>query len=157
MKRNQMIRLMEYPLTDAGNAARLHELFGKKWVYMPKFRKWMQWDGHCLQTVKAETLCLAAAEAFENLAAGICHLPATADPQEQVGSKRTEKTAYGGVKRNARRRGLSEMAGRVFLSACLLRRLYLKMVQVFFFSKVLFLYLHFVLQTGFLSGFLIYK
>ena len=65
MKRNQMIRLMEYPLTDAGNAARLHEIFGKKWVYMPKFRKWMQWDGHCLQTVKAETLCLAAAEAFE--------------------------------------------------------------------------------------------
>ena len=57
MKRNQMIKLMEYPLTDAGNAARLH--------------------------VKAETLCLAAAEAFENLAAGICHLPATADPQEQ--------------------------------------------------------------------------
>ena len=83
MKRNQMIKLMEYPLTDAGNAARLHEIFGKKWVYMPKFRKWMQWDGHCLQTVKAETLCLAAAEAFENLAAGICHLPATADPQEQ--------------------------------------------------------------------------
>ena len=40
MKRNQMIRLMEYPLTDAGNAARLHEIFGKKWVYMPKFRKW---------------------------------------------------------------------------------------------------------------------
>ena len=66
MKRNQMIRLMEYPLTDAGNAARLHEIFGKKWVYMPKFRKWMQWDGHCLQTVKAES-----------------HLPATADPQEQ--------------------------------------------------------------------------
>ena len=64
MKRNQMIRLMEYPLTDAGNAARLHELFGKK-------------------TVKAEMLCLAAAEAFENLAAAICHLPATADPQEQ--------------------------------------------------------------------------
>ena len=61
MKRNQMIRLLEYPLTDAGNAARLHELFGKKWVYMPKFRKWMQWDGHCLQTVKAETLCLVAA------------------------------------------------------------------------------------------------
>ena len=89
MKRNQMIKLMEYPLTDAGNAARLHEIFGKKWVYMPKFRKWMQWDGHCLQTVKAETLCLAAAEAFENLAAAICHLPATA------------------------RRGLSEMAGRV--------------------------------------------
>ena len=58
MKRNQMIKLMEYPLTDAGNAARLHEIFGKKWVYMPKFRKWMQWDGHCLQTVKAETLCL---------------------------------------------------------------------------------------------------
>ena len=83
MKRNQMIKLMEYPLTDAGNAARLHEIFGKKWVYMPKFRKWMQWDGHCLQTVKAETLCLAAAEAFENLAAAICHLPATADPQEQ--------------------------------------------------------------------------
>ena len=43
----------------------------------------MQWDGHCLQTVKAETLCLAAAEAFENLAAAICHLPATTDPQEQ--------------------------------------------------------------------------
>ena len=33
MKRNQMIKLMEYPLTDAGNAARLHEIFGKKWVY----------------------------------------------------------------------------------------------------------------------------
>ena len=38
MKRNQVIRLMEYPLTDAGNAERLHEIFGKKWVYMPKFR-----------------------------------------------------------------------------------------------------------------------
>ncbi len=74
---------MEYPLTDAGNAERLHEIFGKKWVYMPGFRKWMQWNGHCLQAVKAETLYRAAAEAFENLAADICHLPATADPMEQ--------------------------------------------------------------------------
>ena len=43
----------------------------------------MQWDGHCLQAVKVETLCRAAGEAFENLAADICHLPATADQQEQ--------------------------------------------------------------------------
>ena len=83
MKRNQVIRLMEYPLTDAGNAERLHEIFGKKWVYMPGFRRWMQWDGHGLQAVKVETLCRAAGEAFENLAAAICHLPATSDPQEQ--------------------------------------------------------------------------
>ena len=83
MKRNQVIRLMEYPLTDAGNAERLHEIFGKKWVYMPGYRKWMQWDGHCLQAVKAEALYRAAAEAFENLAADICHLPATADQMEQ--------------------------------------------------------------------------
>ena len=119
MKRNQMIRLLEYPLTDAGNAARLHELFGKKWVYMPKFRKWMQWDGHCLQTVKAETLCLAAAchcrSAGTETAVGRFEL-AVAVPgaiPHPDGSKRTKKTANGGVKRNARRRGLSEMAGRV--------------------------------------------
>lgn len=83
IKRNQVIRLMEYPLTDAGNAERLHEIFGKKWVYMPKFRKWMQWDGHSLQAVKVEILCQAAGEVFENLAAAICYLPATPDPQEQ--------------------------------------------------------------------------
>ena len=101
MKRNQMIKLMEYPLTDAGNAARLHEIFGKKWVYMPKFRKWMQWDGHCLQTVKAETLCLRSAGT--ETAAGHCELAAAvpgAIPYPD-GGKRAEKTAYGGVKRNA--------------------------------------------------------
>ena len=83
MKRNQVIRLMEYPLTDAGNAERLHEIFGKKWVYMPKFRRWMQWDGHCLQAVKVESICQAAGEAFENLAAAVCHLPAATEPQVQ--------------------------------------------------------------------------
>ena len=83
MKRDQVIKLMEYPLTDAGNAERLHEIFGKKWVYMPGFRKWMQWDGHSLQAVKVEVLHRAAAEAFENLAADICRLPATAGQLEQ--------------------------------------------------------------------------
>ena len=83
MKRNQVIKLMEYPLTDAGNAERLHEIFGKKWVYVPKLGRWMQWDGHCLQLVKAEVLYQAAAEAFEDLAADIGRLPAAAGQPEQ--------------------------------------------------------------------------
>jgi len=36
--------LMDLPLTDFGNAIRLQSIFGKRWVYLARFKSWMYRD-----------------------------------------------------------------------------------------------------------------
>ena len=75
MTKKDLKELMNLPLTDFGNAQRLQILFGKRWVYLPKYRYWMyrdrySWKGQC--TVYA--VC-AAASAFRELAGEIYRMP----------------------------------------------------------------------------------
>ena len=44
MTKKDLKELMNLPLTDFGNAQRLQILFGKRWVYLPKFHYWMYRD-----------------------------------------------------------------------------------------------------------------
>ena len=42
---NKLLKeLMDLPLTDFGNALRLQAIFGKRWVYLPRFKSWMYRD-----------------------------------------------------------------------------------------------------------------
>ena len=75
MKEKQVIRLMKMPRTDAGNAERLLDLFGNTWKYLPQYRNWMHWDGHCWRGCTTADLCGAAANAFRQLAMDIYCLP----------------------------------------------------------------------------------
>ena len=75
MTKKDLKELMNLPLTDFGNAQRLQILFGKRWVYLPKYRYWMyrdrySWKGQC--TVYA--VC-AASSAFRELAGEIYRMP----------------------------------------------------------------------------------
>lgn len=75
MTKKEMKELMNLPLTDFGNALRLQTIFGKRWVYLPKFRSWMYRDLHSWQGKRTFDICCAAAEAFRQLAQEIYSLP----------------------------------------------------------------------------------
>ena len=75
MTKKGMKELMNLPLTDFGNALRLQTIFGKRWVYLPKFRSWMYRDLHSWQGKRTFDICSAAAEAFRQLAQEIYSLP----------------------------------------------------------------------------------
>ncbi|MBQ3366668.1 MAG: hypothetical protein IJG43_08300 [Acidaminococcaceae bacterium] len=84
MNEKQIIRLMKMPRTDAGNAQRLLELFGNTWKYLPQYRSWMHWDGHCWKGQTTADLRGAAANAFRQLAMDIYCLPV---PQNDVAER----------------------------------------------------------------------
>ena len=62
---NKMLKeLMDLPLTDFGNALRLQAIFGKRWVYLPRFKSWMYRDQYNWK-----------GKAFRHLAQDIDRLP----------------------------------------------------------------------------------
>ena len=82
MTKKEMKELMNLPLTDFGNALRLQTIFGKRWVYLPKFRSWMYRDLHSWQGKRTLDFCCAAAEAFRQLAQEIYRLPLPKEESE---------------------------------------------------------------------------
>lgn len=75
MTKKLIKELMDYPLTDFGNALRLQTIFGKRWVYLPRYRSWMYRDPHSWQGKRTLDICYAAAEAFRHLAQKIYIMP----------------------------------------------------------------------------------
>ena len=79
MNEIQVKELMKMPRTDEGNAQRLLYMFGRTWKYLPQYKSWMHWDGHCWKGLKTADLCWAAADAFQQLAMEIYRLPVPHD------------------------------------------------------------------------------
>ena len=79
VKEKQIIKLMKLPRTDAGNAERLRLLFKNTWKYLPQYKSWMHWDGHCWEGRKTGDLTWAVVDAFQQLAMEIYRLPVPAD------------------------------------------------------------------------------
>ena len=85
MNTKQVKALMKMPRTDEGNAQRLFFLFGRTWKYLPQYRSWMHWDGHCWEGRSTSDLCWAATDAFQKLAMEIYLLPVQQkDVPEQI-------------------------------------------------------------------------
>ena len=75
MTKKDLKELMNLPLTDFGNAQRLQILFGKRWVYLPKFRYWMYRDRYSWKGKTTVYAVCAAASAFRELAGEIYRMP----------------------------------------------------------------------------------
>ena len=73
---------MNLPLTDAGNANRLHSLLGDDWKFVPQLNRWLHWNGQRWQEETDGSIRVAAMEAFRNLAADIRSLPSCHDMKE---------------------------------------------------------------------------
>jgi putative DNA primase/helicase len=65
----KIIYLMNLPLTDAGNANRLHSLLGDDWKFVPQLGRWLHWNGQRWQEETDGSIRVAAMEAFRDLAA----------------------------------------------------------------------------------------
>ena len=73
---NKLLKeLMNLPLTDFGNALRLQAIFGKRWVYLPRFKSWMYRDLHSWKGQRTKDICYAANAAFRYLAQDIYEMP----------------------------------------------------------------------------------
>ena len=83
MTEKQIAELIRLPRTDKGNGERLRRLFGRTWQYLPRYKTWMHWDGHCWEGRKTRDLLWAAAEAFQELALEIYRLPVPADDMSE--------------------------------------------------------------------------
>lgn len=75
--------LMNMPLTDYGNALRLQAVFGKRWVYLPRYRSWMYRDLHSWKGKRTKDICHAAETAFRHLAQDIYRMPLPKEEWEQ--------------------------------------------------------------------------
>ena len=83
MEEAKIIYLMNLPLTDAGNANRLHSLLGDDWKFVPQLGRWLHWNGQRWQEETNGSIRVAAMEAFRNLAADIIRsLPSCHDMKE---------------------------------------------------------------------------
>ena len=75
MTRKEIKELMKLPLTDMGNALRLQAIFGKRWVYLPRFKCWMYWNQYRWTGQRTKDICYEAEAAFRHLAEDIYELP----------------------------------------------------------------------------------
>ena len=82
MEEAKIIYLMNLPLTDAGNANRLHSLLGDDWKFVPQLGRWLHWNGQRWQEETDGSIRVAAMEAFRDLAADIRSLPSCHDMKE---------------------------------------------------------------------------
>jgi len=82
LNKTKIMYLMNLPLTDAGNANRLHSLLGDDWKFVPQLSRWLHWNGQRWQEETNGSIRVAAMEAFRNLAADIRSLPSCHDMKE---------------------------------------------------------------------------
>ena len=75
MTKKELKELLHMPLTDMGNALRLQAIFGKRWVYLLRFKCWMYWDQCRWKGQRTKDICYEAEAAFRHLAQDIYRLP----------------------------------------------------------------------------------
>ena len=92
MTKKLIKELMEYPLTDFGNALRLQALFGKRWVYLPRYRSWMYRDLHSWKGKCTKDICYATSAAFRHLAQDIYQMPLPKEEWER--ERRTDAICW---------------------------------------------------------------
>ncbi|MBR4907962.1 MAG: hypothetical protein IKZ43_02995 [Acidaminococcaceae bacterium] len=69
MDQTEIQRLMNLPLTGAGNAERLQALLAENWKYVPQIKRWLQWNGRFWQEDEEAAVYVAAVTAFRQLSA----------------------------------------------------------------------------------------
>lgn len=71
--------LMNYALTDSGNAERLENALAERFAYVEELKKWLQFTGKRWQETTPERVMDAACEVFRTIRNGIYDLPQTTD------------------------------------------------------------------------------
>ncbi|MER2139742.1 MAG: hypothetical protein ABS965_06430, partial [Succiniclasticum sp.] len=84
MEQTEIQRLMDLPLTGAGNAERLQALLAENWRYVPQIKRWLRWNGRFWQEEEEAAVYVAAVTAFRQLSAAIRSLPASNDTIEML-------------------------------------------------------------------------
>lgn len=82
MDQTEIQKLMNLPLTGAGNAERLQALLAENWKYVPQIKRWLQWNGRYWQEEEEAAVYVAAVAAFRQLSAAIRSLPNSNDKTE---------------------------------------------------------------------------
>ena len=80
MTKKELKELIDLPMTNFGNALRLQYLFGKRWVYLPKYRYWVYRDSHSWKGKRTVQVVYDASDAFRHLAQDIYQMP---DPEDE--------------------------------------------------------------------------
>ena len=83
MTKKEIKELMNLPLTDMGNALRLQAIFGKRWMYLSRFKCWMYWDQCRWKSQRTKDICYEAEAAFRHLAQDIYDLPKAKEELEE--------------------------------------------------------------------------
>ena len=84
MEQTEIQRLMDLPLTGAGNAERLQALLAENWRYVPQIKRWLRWNGRFWQEEEEAAVYVGAVTAFRQLSAAIRSLPASNDRIEML-------------------------------------------------------------------------
>ena len=83
MTKKELKELIDLPMTNFGNALHLQSLFGKRWVYLPKYRYWVYRDTHSWKGKRTRAVIYDACDAFRHLAQDLCRMPVPEDEWEQ--------------------------------------------------------------------------
>ena len=83
MTKKELKELMDLPLTDFGNALRLQTIFGKRWVYLPRFKSWMHWDRCRWKGQRTKDICYETEAVFRHLAQDLYRMPMPKEEWEQ--------------------------------------------------------------------------
>lgn len=83
MTKKELKELIDLPMTNFGNALRLQYLFGKRWVYLPKYRYWVYRDSHSWKGKRTVQVVYEASDAFRHLAEEIYRMPVPKEKYEQ--------------------------------------------------------------------------
>lgn len=75
--------LMNFPLSDAGNAERLEILIGENWRYVSQIKSWLHFTGKRWEEDTPEVLAVAAIEGYRRLQDAIFAMPAPTDKAER--------------------------------------------------------------------------
>lgn len=75
--------LMNYALTDSGNAERLENALAERFAYVEELKKWLRFTGKRWQETTPEKVMDAACEVFRMIRNGIYDLPQTTDKAER--------------------------------------------------------------------------
>ena len=80
---SDVIRLLRFPLTDAGNAERLALLIGQDWKYVDQIKRWLHYTGQRWEETTPEVLTVDAVKAFREIAKAICAMETSSDKAER--------------------------------------------------------------------------